>query len=159
MNKNLYHGTILEYSKSINKNGLIPKVGNIVATSYGEHTVPLVFFADINKIDTVIGIIKQIIYLKLGSELNLYSRREVTPDMIKKYGVIYVVKQNAGILKREGKNDISHPQSVEKNDYYSRVAQKPIKEIKGKQLIEFINKNTPESLAVILEKRSVFGRF
>ena len=125
--KTLYHGTIIDNVRSIERYGLIPSVGKFVQdaydmSGYGEdineddYLKELVFATDKTQLDKAVTAITAQVAQKLGKNFH-----DVTDSEFLRNGALVVIKDGEQVMShKDDDNDREeHPYTVEPGDYYS----------------------------------------
>ena len=149
----LYHGSISANKQGILSQGLKPSTGALVSDCYGDVSA-FVFASSIETIERALVAIRKQIYIRLKKNLDLYAECEVTSEMIKEYGVLFLIKPDKFSFCTE-KSDVNSP--IEKNDYYTTENVKIENCIQGAELINFIKLHDPAILEHTVCKRSKWG--
>jgi len=144
--KTLYHGTLKDNVKEIQRYGLEPKIGDFVRTSYDldddmaeEMYRSLVFMADKNGAQKCLNAIVDHVGRKLG-------RRQITDLEVINHGALLVFHKASddwGMSHRDEFDDdmVDHPYTVEPGDYYTDRDQHPDIIMTGKKLLAFLRRN------------------
>lgn len=125
--KTLYHGTIIDHVKSIEKYGLIPSVGEFVRNAYGgsidvidneisEYFKELVFATDKEQLEKAVTSITAQVGIKLNKDFH-----DVTDEEFVKNGALVIIKDGESIMNFRPENDEKqeYPYTVEPRDFYS----------------------------------------
>jgi GH24 family phage-related lysozyme (muramidase) len=145
--KTLYHGTVVDFIPSIQKNGLMPTVGEFVKTVYAgatdddieDYLTDLTFATDKEKLSKSVNAITAQVGAKLGKDFH-----SVTDEEFKRYGALVIVKDGESIMKHRPEDDENyygqHPFSVEPGDYYSDSSVEVDYVLTGNKLISFLKR-------------------
>ena len=125
--KTLYHGTIIDHAKNIEKYGLLPSVGEFVKhaydmSGYGEDIDPddyltdLVFATDKEQLEKAVTAITAQVAYKLKKDFH-----DVTDEEIIRNGALAIIKDGESVMNFRPEHDDKHeyPYTVEPRDFYS----------------------------------------
>lgn len=146
LEKTLYHGTLLHNIPSINKNGLMPTIGDFVKDVYSgsvdgdvmEYLEDILYATDKKQISKA----RTAIIYQISKKLSK-SYHSVTNEDFEKYGALAVVKNGDAYFDFHSEEDAYYgraPLGVERGDYYTREPVTPDYILTGKKLTAFFKK-------------------
>ena len=144
--KTLYHGTIIDNIPSIERNGLMPTIGDFVKNMYAgavdgdvmDYLEEILYATDKKQIDKAHTAIIYQIANKLGKFYH-----SVTNEEFEKYGALAVIKNGYEYFDFHSEKDAEYgraPLGVETGDYYTREDVTPDYILIGKKLTSFFKK-------------------
>ena len=143
--KTLFHGTIRDHAKSIDKLGIWPSAGSFVEEMYGDDVdaddMPeLVFMADKQGINKAVTAMMFQIYRKLGKGWV----SEVTEQDIRNHGALCIIREvddgDYSQRPEDGDDHGEYPVTVEPGDYYGESSVGVDTILTGPALIRYIKR-------------------
>lgn len=141
-----YHGTLNTNAPTIEKEGIVPQVGNFVKDMYGDYEpTPLAFMADRRELRKAVNAMKYHVAKRLGKHMS-----KVTKEDIREHGLLVKaeIDDNTYKMMEDGRSrnvlggDIINntPVSVEVGDLYSSEGFETKSMYKGARLVEFLKR-------------------
>lgn len=140
--KNLYHGTIKDHRRSIERRGLIPDVGDFVKDAYPDYRDgeldAVVFAADNAQFRGAANALQTHVAKKLGKRFH-----DVTEEDVRKHGLLAVFRDDSQFEFFDpddvyGPEIERHPRQAEPGDYYARYSVDPDFMLVGNKLVNFL---------------------
>lgn len=144
--KTLYHGTIIHNIPSIEKNGLMPTIGDFVKNAYAgsvdgdvmDYLEEVLYATDKQQIDKA----RTAIIYQIGNKLGK-NYHSVTNEDFEKYGALAVIKNGDEYFDFHSEEDQYYgiaPLGVESGDYYTTYEVIPDYILTGKKMVAFFKK-------------------
>lgn len=152
----LYHGTLLRHLPSIERDGLIPGIGEFTRKAYGENArgvIPAVFMADEEGLERVVHALVAAVMGEITDEDD--ERYEIGPyyhfndALFFKYAALAEIEPSHTFV-RAGSPSVGgvEPEQAEDGDWYSLSPVVPLRVLTGDELAAFFAERglTPSSI-------------